>query len=97
MLRRPCTLVGCLLYKRAAVVTCLSLYLGSGRDNFNSVPNLIVILFNRMYPIFYVGFICKDGLCERECVKTQGKVKSKKFSWVAGEKLSREVIHVTST
>ena len=23
---------------------------------FNSMPNLIVILFNLMYPIFYVGF-----------------------------------------
>ena len=35
MLRRPCTLIGCLLYKRAAVVTCLSLQLGSGRDRPN--------------------------------------------------------------
>ena len=34
MLRRPCTLVACLLYKRAAIVTCLSLYLGSRRDSF---------------------------------------------------------------
>ena len=37
MLRRPCTLVGCLLYKRAAIVTCLSLYLGSGRDTYGLV------------------------------------------------------------
>ena len=61
------------------------------------MPNLIVTLFNRICPIVYVEFICKGCVCERECVKTQGKVKSKKFSWVAGEKLSREVIHVTST
>ena len=27
--------------------------------SFNSVPNLIVILFNLLYPIFHVGFICK--------------------------------------
>ena len=26
---------------------------------FNFVPNLIVILFNFMYPVFHVGFVCK--------------------------------------
>ena len=26
---------------------------------FNSMSNLIVILFNLMYHVFYVGFICK--------------------------------------
>ena len=31
---------------------------------FNSVPNLIVILFNLLYPVFNVGFYCKS--CERE-------------------------------
>ena len=25
---------------------------------FNSVPNLIVIMFNLLYPIFYVGVHC---------------------------------------
>ena len=30
-----------------------------------------------MYPVFYVGFICKGFVCERESVKTQGKVQSK--------------------
>ena len=34
---------------------------------FNSVPNLIVILFNLMYLVFYVGFICKGCVYEREC------------------------------
>ena len=34
---------------------------------FNSVSNLIVILFNLMYPVFYVGFPCKDCVCERVC------------------------------
>ena len=43
-----------------------------------------------MYPVFYVGFLVRV-VCVRESVKTQGKVKSKKFSWVAREKLSREV------
>ena len=38
---------------------------------FNSVPNLIVILFNRLYPVFIVGFNCKGCVIERECVKTQ--------------------------
>ena len=38
---------------------------------FNSVPNLIVILFNRLYPVFIVRFNCKGCVIERECVKTQ--------------------------
>ena len=40
--------------------------------DFNSVPNLIVILFNLMYPVFHVGFICKVCVKEIERVKTQG-------------------------
>ena len=35
---------------------------------FNFVPNLIVILFNVLYPVFHVGFICKGYVCERESV-----------------------------
>ena len=38
---------------------------------FNSVPNLIVILFNFLYLVFIVGFNCKGCVIERECVKTQ--------------------------
>ena len=38
---------------------------------FNSVPNLIVILFNRLYSIFIVGLYCKGYVIEREYVKTQ--------------------------
>ena len=34
---------------------------------FNSVPNLIVILFNLFYPVFIVGFDCKGYVIEREC------------------------------
>ena len=37
----------------------------------NSVPNLIVILFNLLYPVFIVGFNCKGYAIERKCVKTQ--------------------------
>ena len=35
---------------------------------FYFVSNLIVILFNLMYPVFHVGFICKGCVRERECV-----------------------------
>ena len=38
---------------------------------FNFVKNLIVILFNRLYLIFIVGFNCKGCVIERECVKAQ--------------------------
>ena len=40
---------------------------------FNSVPNLIVILINLLYPVFIVGFDCKGCVIEREreSVKTQ--------------------------
>ena len=31
------------------------------------MPNLIVILFNLMFPVFYVGFICKGCVWERVC------------------------------
>ena len=60
------------------------------------MPNLIVILFNCMYPVFYVGFLVRV-VCKRESVKTQGKVKSKKSSRVAHEKLSLKVKHAPST
>ena len=36
--------------------------------SFYSVPNLIVILFNLLYPVFIVGFDCKGCMIERECV-----------------------------
>ena len=38
-----------------------------GFVGFNSVPNLIVILFNLLYPVFIVGFDCKGCVIEREC------------------------------
>ena len=57
------------------------------------MPNLIVILFNLMCLVFYGGFLVRV-VYVRKSVKTQGKVKSKKFSRVAREKLSCEVKHV---
>ena len=38
---------------------------------FYSMPNLIVILFNLLYPVFIVGLNCKSCVIEREYVKTQ--------------------------
>ena len=38
---------------------------------FNSVPNLNVILFNLLYPVFILEFNCKGCVIEREYVKTQ--------------------------
>ena len=35
------------------------------------MPNLIVILFNLMYPIFIMGIYCKGRVIVRESVKTQ--------------------------
>ena len=38
---------------------------------FYSVPNLIIILFNLMCPVFVVGIYCKGCVIVRESVKTQ--------------------------
>ena len=38
---------------------------------FYFVPNLIVIIFNLLYPIFIMGFDCKGCVLEKESVKTQ--------------------------
>ena len=45
---------------------------------FYSVPNLIVILLNFLYPVFIVGFDCKGCVLERESVKTQA-IEAKRF------------------
>ena len=38
---------------------------------FYFVPNLIVILFNLIYPVFVVGIYCKGHVIVGESVKTQ--------------------------
>ena len=38
---------------------------------FYSVSNLIVILFNLVYPVFIMGCDCKGCVLERESEKTQ--------------------------
>ena len=59
------------------------------------MPNLIVILFNLLYLVFYVGFHYKCYVWERVWrLKTHWK--SKMFLWVAREKPSREMKHVPS-
>ena len=45
---------------------------------FYSVPNLIVIKFNLLYPVFVVGFNCKGYVLERESVKTQA-IEARRF------------------
>ena len=47
---------------------------------FYSVPNLIVILFNLLYPVFIIGFDCKGCVIERKCVcvKTQA-IEARRF------------------
>ena len=35
------------------------------------MSNLIVIIFNLLYPVFIMGFDYKGCVLERECVKTQ--------------------------
>ena len=47
------------------------------------MPNLIVILFNLIYPIFYVGFLVRV-VYVRESVKTQGKARSQDRIVTAG-------------
>ena len=38
---------------------------------FYFVPNLIIILFNLLYPVFIGKFHCKGCVIKRECVKTK--------------------------
>ena len=67
---------------------------------FYSVPNLIVILFNLLYPVFVVGFICKGCVLEREreCVKTQA-IEARRFlagiSWLSFPRGEAYVLHMT--
>ena len=44
------------------------------------MPNLIVILFNLMYPIFVVGIYCKGCVIVRKSVKTQAIEAKKVFA-----------------
>ena len=43
---------------------------------FYSVPNLIIIKFNLLYPVFVVGFNCKGCVIERERERERESVKT---------------------
>ena len=65
---------------------------------FNFVPNLIVILFNLLYPVFIVGLYCKDCVIEREYVKTQAIEDRRVFtgsSWLSILWNDACVLHMT--
>ena len=64
--------------------------------DFNSVPNLIVTLFNFLYPVFIVGFNCKGCVIERE-FEDSNYWRLKRFSWVSCDLASREVMHEPCT
>ena len=46
------------------------------------MPNLIVILFNLIYPVFVVGIYCKGCVIVRESVKTQAIEKRRIFAGI---------------
>ena len=66
--------------------------------DFNSVPNLIVIVFNHVYPVFYVGFYCMGCVWKRVWrLKTLLKTKwiSQEVSWEAFPRSEPRVKHMT--
>ena len=50
---------------------------------FYSMSNLIVILFNLMYPVFVVGIYCKGCMILRESVKTQAIEEMRVFAGIS--------------
>ena len=51
--------------------------------SFYSAPNLIVILFNLMYPVFVVGIYYKGCVIMRESVKTQAMEARRIFAGIS--------------
>ena len=66
---------------------------------FYSVPNLIIIMFNLLYPVFHVGFICKGCVWERESVWRLKALKTKHHfvgsSWVSIPQSDACALHMT--
>ena len=60
------------------------------------MSNFIVILFNLLYPVFYVVFLCKGYMWERVW-RLKAKWRAKKFSQVVRKKPSSEVKYVLNT
>ena len=53
-------------FSRAFLGTVKSWFTNMYFVGFYSVPNLIVIIFNLLYPVFIVGFGCKGYVLKRE-------------------------------
>ena len=65
---------------------------------FYPMPNLIVIIFNLLYPVFIVGFDCKGCVLERECVKTQAIEDKRVFEGISRLNIPRNdayALHMT--
>ena len=50
---------------------------------FYSVSNLIIILFNLMYPVFVVGIYCKGCVIVKESVNTQAVEAKRVFTGIS--------------
>ena len=61
---------------------------------FYSVPNLIVILFNLMYPIFVVRIYYKGCVIVRESVKTQAVEARRVLAGISRLSISRKDAYV---
>ena len=62
------------------------------------MTNLIVILFNLLYPVFIVGLYCKGCVIEREYVKTQAIEDIRVFtssSWLSIPRKDAYALHMT--
>ena len=65
---------------------------------FYSVPNLIVILFNLMYPVFVVGIYCKGCVIVRKSMKTQAIEAMRVFVGISRLSILRKdacALHIT--
>ena len=62
------------------------------------MPNLIVILFNLIYPILVVGIYCKGCVIVRESVKTQAIEARRIFAGISRLNIPRKdacALHMT--
>ena len=62
------------------------------------MPNLIVILFNFLYPVFIMGFNCKGCVIERKSVKTQATEDRRVFAGISRLSIPRNdacALHMT--
>ena len=65
---------------------------------FYSMPNLIVILFNLLYPVSVVGIYCKGCVIVRESVKTQAIEARRIFTGISRLSIPRNdacALHMT--